>query len=91
MWLNIDKTAPTVDTNIISSYIAKKLDISGKDLIIEQLKTLGTNQSFKVGIKAEYYDIVNSCDFWPKGITFRRFNFKRHSFNHGVTFPENQK
>ncbi|CAG9840760.1 unnamed protein product [Diabrotica balteata] len=83
MWFYIGKDA-TVTNDIIKNYIQRKLDnLKVENMMAEQLKTVGNTLnvgSYKVGLPIEFYD-VNNSDFSPKGIIFRRFNFKRRVFN----------
>lgn len=91
MWLYIGKAAQSVNTKTIEDYVTRRLSISGEDLIIEQLKTIGRTNSFKLGITPQEYERINSSQFWPHGIIFRRFNFKRHrddSKGNGATFDQ---
>lgn len=93
MWLYIGKAAQSVSCDNIKDYLTKKLkNPTNGEFIVEKLKTVGSTNSFKVGLSMGYYDEVNSCEFWPKGITFRRFNFKKRltgSVVTGATFEGN--
>ena len=90
MWLYIGKAKETVTCDIIKAYIRKSLGEPTKgEFIVEQLKTVGNTNSFKVGMSMDYYDTVNSNNFWPKGIIFRRFNFSKRTANLGASFSEN--
>lgn len=98
MWIYVGKAAQDVNIGIVQKYICHRLpDVKDDDLVVEQLKTLGKTNSFKIGIDSGHFDSLNKCDFWPNGIVFRRFNFKRHSLlgSQGVnldkpsTLPEN--
>lgn len=81
-WLYIGKVASTVNAETVENYIKNKITINnGRDLIVEQLRTIGNTNSFKVGITSEIYEDINKCEFWPSGVIFRRFNFKRQFHN----------
>lgn len=69
----------TVNSGMIQRYISKKLSLDEPvtGLVVEQLKTVGHNNSFKVGVHAHYYDAMNNSEFWPSGVVIRRFNFKK--------------
>ena len=47
---------------------------------MEQLNAVGKTNSFKVGIEQRYFATINSPDFWPSHIIFRRFRFNRNFY-----------
>lgn len=78
MWLYIGKVNNGVTVDIIRAYIKKKATIDNDEyLVVEQLKTIGNLSAFKIGVNNQFYDKLNSSEFWPDGTIYRRFNFKR--------------
>lgn len=94
MWFYVGKAAQSVNNEIIGDYISKKLSAPKESIVIEQLKTVGKTNSFKVGVELKYYETMNSSTFWPAGIHFRRFNFARRSIQqkeNGTTFSTEEE
>lgn len=82
MWLYIGKVNKGVTTDIVRAFIKTKAAINNDEyLVVEQLKTIGELNAFKIGVNVQFYDKLNSSEFWPDGTIFRRFNFKRKSVN----------
>ena len=80
MWLYIGRVNKAVTTNIARAFIKTKADINNDEyLVVEQLKTIGELNAFKIGVNVQFYEKLNSSEFRPDGTIVRRFNFRRKS------------
>lgn len=75
-WLYIGKIDNKCDREGIHEFLRGKLP--GTEIIVEQVsKEESLSRSFKVGIDFKLLKEVNEPDFWPQGVTVRRFKFFR--------------
>lgn len=76
-WLYVGK----VNTNFTKGNEIKflKENLVGKESIVEEIINNNNNYSkaFKIGIDNSLLDTVSNPDFWPKGVTVRRYRFFR--------------
>ena len=85
-WFHIGRTKKETSCEDIDAYIMKRLPNS-KLLKVEKLVTLGKRAAFKVGIDFELIEKIKCENFWPKGVSIRRFNF---TSNTSKTITSNQ-
>lgn len=87
LWLFITKVQDSVREDIIKAYISGRT--SSQDVYVKQLETAQTtkdNKSFMIGVEEHLKDRVYTAEFWPSGVNFERFDFRR-----GRRFLDNQK
>lgn len=76
-WLYVGK----VNTNFTKGNEIKflKENLVGEESIVEEIINNNNNYSkaFKIGIDNSLLDIVSNPDFWPNGVTVRRYRFFR--------------
>lgn len=73
---------PTQDIMSSSSRDKPKDKIVYKDVQDDDwvISVNGIYEAFKLGVPFEYKDLVLKEDFWPQGVSIRRFNFPKNSF-----------
>ena len=77
MWLYLYRVIPKIGESDIKEYIKKKLG-NEEDIIVRELKNGNhPRQCFMVATKFEFKDKLYDPGFWPKGVGFRRFDFKK--------------
>ena len=74
-WLHIGRLREGTKEQDIKSYLNKK-GIQG-NVTCEQLTSISSNKSFKIGIPFNFLEQITDPEFWPAGITVRRFRFFR--------------
>ncbi|KAG5885447.1 hypothetical protein JTB14_020781 [Gonioctena quinquepunctata] len=75
IWLFISRVKAHVTEDVVSKYIQEKANAIDSDLSVKLLKTFyqkEDNNCFLVG--------VYQSTFWPRGVAFERFNFKKGHF-----------
>ena len=77
-WYYVGKVSQETDIDAVKSYICDKL--SSEDVTVEKLPVKGSYQSFRVGVLFAFKDVLFKEEFWPQGVTVRRFNFASKSF-----------
>lgn len=80
-WMYIGNVKNTVSKENIVSFLDSKEEAHINTFECEELKTLGKNKSFKVGVTADLKNKVFENEFWPKGIIYRPYKFFRVSAN----------
>lgn len=85
MWLYIGKVAPNVSCEQITNWIKNRGDLSESDFEIQPLESKGNSKAFRLGIDPQHFEMMNKCEFWPTGIAFRRFNFRKREIVSGQT------
>lgn len=65
-------------------------NIPQDELIVEKLDSKGEYSSFMIGIPFEKLDQIGNPDYWPKGVSVRRYNFwkKRKDDKEKASFLE---
>lgn len=77
-WLYIGRLKQSTTTINIRKFL-ERYGITGK-IECEELHTLGDRKAFKIGIPYAYLEDAQSADFWPQGITVRRYRFRRNAW-----------
>lgn len=76
-WLYVGGLHQNTEEEKLLSFL-KNNGISG-DLECERLETKGRNRAFKLGLPLSELDKVKRSEFWPQGITVRRYNFRQRN------------
>lgn len=77
VWMYIYRIQNSVTEEIIMNYLKEKLNLNaGEELIVRDLQTKGKNKCFMVAADFKYRDDFYSPDFWPKGVGYKRYDFK---------------
>ena len=76
-WLFVGRLKQGTTTEAIKNFLTRK-GIT-ENVICEELATNYNTKSFKVGVPFSYLETVNKTDFWPAGITIKRFQFFRRN------------
>lgn len=80
VWMYIYRVQNNVTEKAIENYLNRKLKTkSNEKLIVKDLQTKGNNKCFMVAADIKYKDEFYSPDFWPKGVGYKRFDFKLHN------------
>lgn len=80
LWLFISKAKNHVTESIVRNYISKKTNTDIEQISVKFLKTwyqVENNNCFLVGLDPALKSTVYNTNFWPKGVGFERFNFRR--------------
>lgn len=89
IWLFISKAKSKVTQEVVKKYIARKSATDVNNIYVKSLdlyKKVEDNNSFMVGLDPELHDLVYDSKFWPSGIMYDRFDFKK-----GRRFLDNTK
>ena len=88
-WLYIGKLKDTTTVDSLRKYIEKK-GIAGDtgSIYCEELKTLGTNKAFRVGIDFQLLPVIEDPEFWPRGVLVRQFRFRRQPQRFGISLED---
>lgn len=79
MWLFVGRASKEMDEDKVKSYVLRKTGIGNEDeVVVKRLSSKSESNSFQVGVPIAQYEVVNSENFWPNGIVFRKFNFRYH-------------
>lgn len=79
-WLFVTKVKDLVSEETVKTYISKKLKLTENDVEVKTLHTktqIKNNKSFLIGVPFDLMDSVYNTTFWPQGIRFERFSFRR--------------
>lgn len=74
-WLFVGGLHHNTQEDALINYI-KRNGVEG-EIQCERLDTRGRNRAFKVGIPLSYISSVKTPDFWPQGVTVKRYSFRR--------------
>lgn len=80
IWLFISRAKEHVTEEIVKKYIQEKSMSEVPDISVKLLKThykKKDNNCFLVGVDPCLKEMIYEHSFWPKGIAFERFNFRR--------------
>ena len=72
-WLYVGRLKQNTTEDILTNFLRKN---GVSDIDCEQLNSIGRNKAFKVGIPFQHFDMVNKPEFWPAGVTVRRFRLR---------------
>lgn len=85
VWMYIYRVNPNVTKHDIADYIKRQTGENEKDIIVNELKNdmeYFDNDKYKcymVGADFKFKDNFYIPSFWPRGVGFKRFNFKVHA------------
>ena len=82
-WLYVGRLSQQTTGSNIKEHFQKK-GIDPQDITCEELRTLGTNKAFKVGIPYQCLEQVVDAAYWPKGILVRPFRSPRQRYYGGA-------
>lgn len=80
IWLFISRAKSHVTKEIVCNYVAKKCNTNMDAISVKPLDTwhkVENNNCFLVGVDPNLKSIVYEPNFWPRGVAFDRFNFRR--------------
>ena len=77
-WLYIGRLSSNTTGEKIRTFLNKK-GIPQDQLVCEELRTLGTNKAYKVGIPFHHLSDTENPEFWPRGILVRPFRHSRRN------------
>lgn len=80
LWLFVSRAKDHVSTELVASHIAHQGKINISDVTVKQLDTRKTtidNKCFMVGVPYNLQEVIYKNEFWPKGISYGRFNFRQ--------------
>lgn len=72
VWVYVGRVNAGVTCENVTQYVKKKT--SEDNIICEEIKIMGHNKAFKVGINSKHREKVYEPSFWPIGTTIRRYN-----------------
>lgn len=81
IWRYVGKLHKDTDRSDLVRYL--ECHING-EIVCEELKSVGINKAFKVGIRAEESPKVDRSDFWPERVVIRPFRFPWRRDNEGA-------
>lgn len=86
VWLYLYRVKQHVTAAHIQTYIRKKLGniaADAEEIIVKELNSENKRlKCFMVGADIEHKEKFYNASFWPRGVGFKRFNFKRyHEYN----------
>ena len=61
-WLYVGRVQSSVTTEIVTKCIRNKTK-TDENIICEQLKTIGTNKAFKIGVDSKYHEMLYNSEF----------------------------
>lgn len=80
IWLFISNAKNKVTKEVVLQYISKKANTDVKNIYvkaIEPIKKIENNNCFMIGIDPSLQEMVYNSKFWPSGIVYDRFDFKK--------------
>lgn len=80
LWLFISRAKGNVTEEIVKKYIHVKTKADPIDISVKLLKTFyqkEDNNCFLIGVDPTFQEMVYQQNFWPQGVAFQRFNFKK--------------
>lgn len=80
IWLFLSRIKDHVSEDIVKKYIQEKLKNDLLEPSVRKLKTFymrKDNNCFLVGVDFSLKEAIYEHSFWPKGVTFERFDFRR--------------
>lgn len=79
LWIFLKKVNDSVTESTIKNYVKHKTNGNENEVTVQSVKnkTKFKKNCFLVGIKTEFKDLIYKNAFWPEGIEFSRFDFRR--------------
>ena len=78
-WLYVGRLSQRMTDQNIREYLQRR-GIKQQDITCEELRTMGTNKSFKVGIPYQFLEQVEEPSYWPQGVLVRPFRAPRRRY-----------
>nr|CAI5839915.1 unnamed protein product [Callosobruchus analis] len=78
IWIFIKYVSDSTTSENVSDFIASKTNSDGTKIQIKEVETyhnVANNKCFLIGLDPSLKDKVYDHSFWPRGVTFERFNF----------------
>lgn len=87
VWLYLYRVLKEVTEDNIKQFIKKKTNPeSDNEIIVRQISSESTQfNRFMVATEFKYKDMLYDPKFWPKGVGYKRFDFKRYYETHRPT------
>lgn len=80
LWLFISRARDHVTTDMVTSHIAQRGAVEVNQIsvrLLETRKQVADNKCFMIGVPTSLQETIYKDDFWPRGIGFERFDFRR--------------
>jgi hypothetical protein len=71
---------PNVSPEDLLVYLSQKVQVPSTDFIVEDVTSeinMNLSKAFKVGAEFSLKDTMYLEEFWPKGVVFKRFEFRK--------------
>jgi hypothetical protein len=65
---------------MVKQHISTKLKSDGSECNVKKLQTFyqkSDNKCFLIGVQPAYKEAVHDKNFWPRGIRYSRFDFRK--------------
>lgn len=73
-WMYVGRVKPEVTADVILDYLKNKCPEHGNEFTCEKLEAKGNNGSFKISANLGLKDTLLEANFWPEGVTYRRWH-----------------
>lgn len=80
VWLFISRIKDTATEETIANHIKKMTSLKDEKILVKQIKTSyerTDRKCFQIGVDTSVKDQVYKPCFWPKGVAFRRYTFRK--------------
>jgi hypothetical protein len=80
IWLFIAGAKSHVTENMVKQHISSKLKSDSSECNVKELQTFyqkSDNKCFLIGVQPAYKEAVYDKNFWPRGIRYSRFDFRK--------------
>lgn len=78
IWMYLSKIPQEINEGDIREFLQKKTQDNEEDFIIKDLKENRRLKTFVVAGDFRFKELFYNPKFWPRGVIYRRFDFKRH-------------
>lgn len=80
IWIFISRVKDHVNERIVQDYISRKSSLASETVTVKCVETktkFADNKCFLIGVDPAIKEDIYKNEFWPKGIKFDRFDFRR--------------
>lgn len=80
IWIFLKKVKDTANPTIIRDYMCNKLNAQESDIFVKKVDTYFMEKDkncYLIGLNPTYKLSALKTEFWPKGVVFDRFNFRK--------------
>lgn len=85
VWLYVYRVKSEVTEDVILRYLADKTGEESSEFVVKDLKARdGGYKCFMVAADFKYKDTFYDPGFWPRGVGYKRFNFRQHEGYAGI-------